>query len=170
MSQIHIHKTRPVDLAAALRKLADDIEQGKGGAKNLGIVVHTEPVPHPECPGMIGDIRYLGETAIISTREMPSDLNAAVWRFFNDLPVRGVSPVAKAVQAKAAEMGLGMSLELAAKMAACTEVVDYRAAVERFGKPPSLGVPAEVLEAAEPTGRSAAELQAEFFRKSIMAE
>lgn len=32
---------------------------------------------------MIGDIRYTGETAVISTRPMPRDLTAAVQRFFH---------------------------------------------------------------------------------------
>lgn len=79
--------TRPADLAAAIRKLADNIEAGEATERHLGIVAHFLPVRHPECPEMIGDLRYTGETSVISTRPMPSDLQAAVQRFFNDVPV-----------------------------------------------------------------------------------
>jgi hypothetical protein len=75
----------PRQVAAALRKLADDLEAGKGPNRNLCIVTHTAPKYGPL--GAIVDYEYLGETAVLTTRQIPDNYVSAVDRFFYDIYV-----------------------------------------------------------------------------------
>lgn len=136
-------------VAQALRELANKIEAGENVPRNLAVVMHTEPVYWGGAGFPPADLKYLGETIILSHRPMPPDIDAAVERFFGS---RGVSPVTGAI----------------ANQRKYDELIEH---INRMTPPiGACQVPAEVINADDGRSYNEVEAQAEFFRKAILSE